>query len=381
MKTKRARGQWYELHEPSTIPSPCVLVSRTRVVANIEAAIDRAGGPDRLRPHVKTHKSAEVVKLHLERGIVAFKCATLAEAEMIAHTGGGDILVAYQLVGPGPGIVCSLAKQFSDTQFGCLVDNVGALDEIEKSCCEHGVTLTVYLDLDVGMHRTGIAPGAEADALYRRIAESPSVRPGGIHAYDGHVRDTDFTLRCKQAAVIRDIALAMRDRLVGESLPVAEVILGGTPSFPCHAAAYRSGVRLSPGTYVYHDWRNATEQPDLPFRAAAVVFARVISVTQPGRFAIDVGSKAIAADHDQPRGTILNLPAAVAGPQSEEHWVFTIPEEDTPTVGSSVYIWPRHICPTIEHYDAVALLDDCGGIAGHWSVTARGRSIDERRYG
>ena len=375
-------SDWYVLAEPESIVSPALLVYRERLTANIEAAIKRCGSAQRLRPHVKTHKSADVVALHIERGVTQFKCSTIREAEMIAGAGGDDILLAYQPAGPGMERVLSFRKQYPHIRFGCLVDNTATLNSLEILAEHRGAHILVYIDLDVGMHRTGIAPGTAADELYRRAASARWLEIGGIHAYDGHIKESDFALRGTAAAKSRNMALSMRARMLAEGLPVPEIVLGGTPTFPCHADAVleikemddelQKTVRLSPGTYPYADWGYSTGFPDLPFQAAALVLGRVISVPEPGRFTIDVGSKAIGADPPQPRGTLLNLPEASAGPQSEEHWVFTIKPELTPSIGTAVYVWPKHICPTVEHYDQAACIDARGRLTQWWPVTARG---------
>jgi 3-hydroxy-D-aspartate aldolase len=371
---------WYGLQEPESIASPALLVYRERLTANIDAAIERCGAPERFRPHVKTHKSAHVVGLHIERGVKQFKCATIREAEMIAEAGADDILLAYQPVGPGMERVFSFCRQYPHIRFSCLVDNAASLDSLEILAEHRGTALSVYIDLDVGMHRTGIAPGTAADELYRRAASARWLEIGGIHAYDGHIKESDFGRRGADAAESRNMALSMRARMLDVGLPVPELVLGGTPTFPCHADAVnemgeetRGTIRLSPGTYPYADWGYSTAFPDLPFQAAALVLGRVIGVPEPGRFTIDVGSKAIAADPPQPRGTILNLPAAAAGPQSEEHWVFTIEPGLTPSVGTAVYVWPKHICTTVAHYDKAACIGADGRLIEWWPVTARGR--------
>ena len=365
---------WYQLNDPRDVASPCVLVYRDRVIRNIESAILLAGGPDQLRPHVKTHKSADVVRLHLKRGVTRFKCATVAEATMLAQAGAQDILLAYQPVGPVVDHLCQLARKHSRVRFGCLLDNEATLGTLETLCEHTGVVLFAYVDLDVGMHRTGIQPGSAADALYSRIAQSRWIEAGGIHAYDGHILDGDREVRRESARESRDKALMMRARLTGLQLAVPEVVLGGTPAFGCHAEAVVGGITFSPGTYVYSDWGHGSGYPDLPFEAAAVVLGRVISVPTPGRFTIDVGSKAIAADPTPPRGMLLNYPNAIGGNQSEELWVFTVGEGDSPSVGMPVYVWPRHICPTIEHYDDVVVVED-GRVVDRWPVTARGRAL------
>ena len=296
---------------------------------------------------------------------------------MVAEAGGGNVLLASQPVGPAVDALCSLARQRPEVTFGCLVDNAASLTHIEAACAPHETALTLYVDLDVGMHRTGIAPGDAADKLYRSIHESGQLAAGGIHAYDGHIHDSAPAERRRSAARTRNLAQEMRQRLIDDGMQVPEIVLGGTPSFPCHAEAWEPGITLSPGTYVYFDWGYARRYADLPFEMAAVVFGRVISVPVPGRFTVDIGSKAIAADPEQPRGLLLNIPQAEAGPQSEEHWVFTVPNEVTPAVGDPVYAWPWHICPTIEHYDTVAVISDDGSIEDWWAVNARGRNTYE----
>lgn len=357
---------WYQLAEAERVPSPRVLVSPHTVVKNIDSAIRVAGSPDRLRPHIKTHKSADVIRLHLERGVSRFKCATIAETLLLAQTGCPDILLAYQPVGPALEQLHEACRKYTGARFSCLVDNLSTARAIDAAGERNGVVLGVYVDLDVGMGRTGVATGDPAIRLYEFLEESRWLEARGIHAYDGHIHDGDLDTRCQRAAESRAAAFTVSERV---SADVPEIVLGGTPSFPCHAEAWTPGVALSPGTYVYSDWGYATSYPDLPFRGGAVVFGRVISA-RADRFTIDIGSKAIAADPAQPRGTILNIPDAVAGPQSEEHWVFS--SGSPPAVGTPVYVWPTHICPTIEHHDEVLLVEE-HRVTGTWQVTARGR--------
>lgn len=371
---------WFVLREPDPLPTPSLLVYPDRVSANIDRAVALAGSPQRLRPHVKTHKSADVTRLHLERGITRFKCATIAEARMLAEAGAKEVLLAYQPVGPAMDQLILLARAHRGVRFGCLADDPATVDVLDVLAERHGATVSVFVDLDVGMHRTGVSSGPGADALYERIHEARWVDAGGIHAYDGHSTATNPDERERQAAEARGRALEMRAGLQDRGLPVSELIVSGTPPFPMHARAVHAmdaksadGISLSPGTYSYHDWGYAESFPDLPFEAAALVMGRVISVPWPGRFTIDVGSKAIAADSSKRRGSMLSHPEAHPARQSEEHWEWEIPAELTPLLGTVVYVWPRHICPSVEHYDRAAVVDSGGVHIGWWEVTARGR--------
>ena len=106
---------WYLVDDINEIDSPALLIYKDRVQHNIALAIQIVGDADRLRPHVKTHKSPEAVKLMLAAGITKFKCATIAEAEMLAMIDAPDVLLAYQPVGPKLGRFISLIKKYPST--------------------------------------------------------------------------------------------------------------------------------------------------------------------------------------------------------------------------------------------------------------------------
>jgi D-serine deaminase-like pyridoxal phosphate-dependent protein len=114
---------WYTVENVADIPSPALLVYPDRVERNIRRMIEIAGGVGRLRPHMKTNKLREVVRMHLDQGITRFKCATIAEAEMAAAAGAPDVLLAYQPVGPNVKRFVHLVETFSGTQFSAVVDD------------------------------------------------------------------------------------------------------------------------------------------------------------------------------------------------------------------------------------------------------------------
>ena len=93
-------SDWFHVANGAEIPTPALLVYPDRIQENIRRMIRVAGGVKTLRPHMKTHKMPEVIRMQLEQGITRFKCATIAEAEMTAAAGAEDVLLAYQPVGP-----------------------------------------------------------------------------------------------------------------------------------------------------------------------------------------------------------------------------------------------------------------------------------------
>ena len=134
-----------------------------------------AGDAGRLRPHVKTHKMAEVIRLCLAAGIDRFKASTIAEAEMTAEAGGRDVLLAYPVVGPTAERLAALVRKYPAVRFRAAVDSDRGIDDLEQAAAAAGVKIDALLDLNIGMNRTGVAPGPDAARLVRRIAGSAAL--------------------------------------------------------------------------------------------------------------------------------------------------------------------------------------------------------------
>jgi 3-hydroxy-D-aspartate aldolase len=379
---------WWTVLEVAGIPSPALIIYPDRAEENLRRMIAIAGDAARLRPHMKTHKLAPVVDAHVALGIRQFKCATIAEAEMVARAGAADVLLAYQPVGPNVRRLVDLALTFRDVHFSAIVDDESTALRVSEAAEEAGISLGLWLDLDIGMHRTGVAPGAEAERLYRRIVALPAVAPRGLHAYDGHLRDRDLAVRTAQVDAAFEPVATLRRDLLKDGLPVPAVVAGGTPTFAIHAQ--RQGVDLSPGTSVLWDGGYATQLPDLDFLSAALVLTRVVSKPGDHRVCVDLGHKAIASEgphprvmliqpdtvETSPRSTVLGAPileATFVG-HSEEHLVFESAAAPSLSVGDALYGIPWHVCPTVAlHSEAVVVrgqhVVDC------WRITARERRL------
>src|ERR1700730_4191685 len=186
---------WYIIENIDELDSPALVVYPERVKENIGLLKDMIDDPKRLRPHVKTNKSPEATRLLMAAGIHKFKCATIAEAEMLADSGAADVLLAYQPVGPKLLRFRALIRKYPDTRFSCLVDNSKAAAVMSESFSEYQLNVPVYLDLNTGMNRTGIAPGEEALRLYTDCLLLTGITPVGLHVYDGHIRDENMEVR------------------------------------------------------------------------------------------------------------------------------------------------------------------------------------------
>jgi D-serine deaminase-like pyridoxal phosphate-dependent protein len=368
----RTSDEWYRIANEDDVPSPALLVYPDRIAENLDRMIAAAGGARRLRPHVKTHKMPDVIRMEIDRGIGKFKVATIAEAEMTAAAGGGDVLLAYPVVGPAARRLAALAAAHPATTFRAITDSAEGIDALSAAAVAAGVVLDVLLDLDVGLGRTGIRPGPEAAALYRRIAAAPGLTAGGLHAYDGHLRDTDHARLVAAAEAAFAPVWAFRAGVEAEGLAVPRTVVSGTPTFAILAA--RDDVEVGAGTTVLWDAGQAEISPDLDFLAAAVLLARVVSKPGVGRLCLDLGHKAVASEMVHPRLKLLGLTATAFPIHSEEHLVVETPQADDLAVGDVVYAVPRHVCPTVALHDEAVVVRD-GRAVDRWPVPARRRRI------
>src|SRR6187551_1696122 len=185
---------WFEIKNIKELDSPALVVFPERVKHNIQLAIDMIGDVDRLRPHIKTNKSPDVARLMLQAGIDKFKCATIAEAEMLAQCNAPDVLLAYQSTGPKIARLLKLIQAYPFTHFSCLVDSADAAQEIAAEAMNYRLTVNVLLDVNVGMNRTGVLPQNVAE-LHGACRKLKGINVIGVHGYDGHINDADVTIR------------------------------------------------------------------------------------------------------------------------------------------------------------------------------------------
>ncbi len=365
-------NKWYEIENIEQIDSPALVVYPDRIKANIELAKKIINDIDRLRPHVKTNKMTEVCRMMLEAGFSKFKCATIAEAEMLALAGSPDILMAYQPVGPKINRLIHLIKAYPASHFSCLTDNQENALTINNLCREQDVVLDVYIDLNVGMNRTGIYL-TEAYHLAQTIQKLPNIRLVGLHGYDGHIHEPDVTLRQQDA----NITYTMMDSVCREIQPLfpypLRMVIGGTPPFAAHA--HLTNYECSPGTFVFWDFGYGDKYPDLPFEYAALVICRIISIIDNQHICVDLGHKSVAAESPFPRVRFLNVSETKPVSQSEEHLVLAVPDSSIYSIGQVFYGVPKHICPTIALYEKAFVIEN-GRMTDTWNVIARNRYIN-----
>lgn len=365
----------YAIGDVSSIVSPALIFYKAIIQKNIAAMIAMAGGATRLRPHVKTHKTREIARLELAAGITRHKCATIAEAEMLAQVGAPDVLIAYNMVGPNCDRLGHLIRKYPQTRFSVLADHPKSVRELSGALSRQAAQVHVVMDLDVGQHRTGIAPGPQAVELYKTIARLPGLIPDGLSAYDGHNHQENPAERESAVRSLLEPVLTLRATLENQSLPVPRIIAGGSPTFPIFSKLDIPGLECSPGTCVLHDHSYSRFTDLSEFKPAAILLSRVISRPTPTRVTLDLGYKAIASDPPAgKRCALLNVPDYVPILQNEEHFVVETPAADRFEPGAVVYGVPTHICPTCALHKQAYVVEN-GDVVGTWEIVARDRVL------
>ena len=364
---------WYEIDDLDELDSPALVVYPERVRDNIRALKSMVDDISRLRPHIKTNKSPQACSLMIEEGITKFKCATIAEAEMLGQCGAEDVLLAYQPTGPKLKRFISVIENFPGTKYSTLFDNPEAAIQISEAALSKNVVIELYLDLNIGMNRTGIIPGEAAFLLYKSCAGYKGVKVVGLHAYDGHVRNPDLSTRIADCEKAFDKIQSFASRVVAKGLHEPIIVAGGSPTFPIHAK--RKKVECSPGTFIYWDKGYADLCKDQPFKCAALLVARVISLPDATKVCLDLGHKSVAAENDlQRRVSFLNAEYLKVIGQSEEHLVVDAVNGHYFSVGEVFYGVPYHICPTVALYEKAITVED-HKVTGEWRNLARDRKI------
>ena len=326
-----------------------------------------------LRPHAKSHKSADIARAQIAAGAVGLCCAKLGEAEALAAEGIDGLHLTSPVVTP-PAIARLAALSRRLTSLSVVADHPAAVAAL-ASAAQGGLPLTVFVDIDPGIRRTGVATANDAVTLARLIADCPSLRYGGVQFYCGAQQHIQNFAERREAIAERTRYLSkyLAD-LAAAGLPPKVVTGGGTGS---HAIDAELGVltELQVGSYIFMDREYAECDLDgggaMPFETALLVDARVISANTIGLITIDAGLKAFATD--------AGPATIIAGAGDDARYRFMGDEHgavmgtDLPGLGARITLGTPHCDPTVNLYDAYHVING-EDLAAIWPVTARGRS-------
>jgi D-serine deaminase-like pyridoxal phosphate-dependent protein len=363
----------YRVAQPDELPTPAMLVFRERLLHNIRSVCDVAGGGRNLFTHVKTHKSDAVTRMQIGMGIDQFKCATLAELEMVLRAGARKAMLAYPLTQRSKiERLLELAGSYPERWVATIASSVLHLGMLGDVAAGRGQRLPVMLDLDDGMHRTGIRMDGDALELYRAIERHSFLVAAGFHLYDGHESHRDEDRRAAAAQRHIRALQAFRSLVESAGMPVPLIIAGGAYSFPYYART--DGMCGSPGSFIYWDARCRSDMPDMPFCNAALVLTQVVD-RHPAQdtFTTDLGYKNICSDQPiEARVRLLGHDSASLVMHNEEYGVFRA-VGDLPAIGDYLLAVPGHIGPTTVRYPGSYVLDSLGVVVDYFEHTARDR--------
>lgn len=356
------------------IDSPALIVFPAIVEKNINEMVRMVGNVNRLRPHIKTHKTSEGINMMQAAGINKFKCATIAEAELLGINKAHDVILAHQPVGPRIERLYQTVAKYPETKFSCITDDKEAAKSIAATFLSHGTSIGVYIDINIGMNRTGIIAGDNAIEFYEFIVQTEGLHFEGLHAYDGQHRQTDPTEKETACDLAFEPVVRLIKKLIEKGYQKPNVVAGGSPSFSIHAK--KNDRDCSPGTNIFWDYGYKIICPEQRFEPAVYILTRVISMPTPNKICVDLGHKSVAAENDISKRIFFPAhPNLRAVSQSEEHLVLEVPNDHTFKVGDMLTGIPYHICPTVALHDYLIEVRE-NEITGKWQVLARRRRIN-----
>jgi D-serine deaminase-like pyridoxal phosphate-dependent protein len=354
--------------------TPALLVDRAALAANIATMARLAASRGvALRPHAKAHKSARIARMLVEAGAVGACCATVREVEALADAGLPGILLTTPVASPAAIARLVHAREKVES-LAVVVDHRLEVDLL-ASMARPGCPVDVLVDVDMGLGRTGVATGAEAVELARRIAAASALRYRGIQAYYGHLQHV-AALADRHAKVVEQWQhLAKVLAALAAAGFAAEIVSGGGTGTHHLDLAEGPFTELQPGSYLFMDKQYGAVEiapGGSPFRTALAVAARVVSVVQADRVIVDAGSKALSTD----AGPALVASGAPADStyqfMGDEHGAVRVPPGNArPALGSLVTFVAPHCDPTVNLYDQFHIVED-GRLVDIWPIEARG---------
>ena len=358
------------------LDTPALVIDIDVLQRNIQAMADfgRAAGLV-LRPHAKTHRSAHVAALQLAAGAAGVCCARLGEAEALSAAGIGPILITSPVVGAGAMTRLAALRRASEG-LSLVADSPENLAELAQALAGH--LTTVFVDLDPGQHRTGVASAQAAVELAQAIRSRPHLRFGGLQFFSGpsqHVED--YAERLADVERRTAYLATVVDALRAAGSPPPAITGGGTGT---HEIDARLGTmtELQVGSYVFMDdqYMDCGLRPDSgpPFATSLFIDTRVVSANHPGLVTVDAGLKASTGSPNPPRIASGAPPGSRYEYRGDEHGAVLLPPgAPSPPLGHVITLSTPHCDPTVNLYDRYHVVrgDELIDI---WPVTARGRS-------
>lgn len=366
-------SKYQELDTPSLLIDMGVVrrnIERVQKIAN-EAGVG-------LRPHTKTHKLPKIAKMQLEAGACGIAVAKTDEALVMAEAGIDDIFIANQVVG------CTKLEKLRQLNrcatLSVGIDSVEAVEQIESVFSGEEKRLDVLIEIEVGEQRSGVVSEEDMRTLVRAILRSGQLRLKGVYSHDGHTYRAASIDECSELSLrAQERTLRFAEIAREEGAEIETVSVGSTP--PALLCGLLPGItELRIGTYVFMDagQSNAIGSYDM---CAATVLATVTSLPTDERIITDTGAKALTAQtrasgicRTEGLGLVKGSGGVCLSCVFDEHGIIYDRElRGKLKIGDKIEIIPNHICPVVNLYDEVCLVED-GKVLGTLAVAGRGKT-------
>lgn len=316
-----------------------------------------------LRVHFKSLKCGALARYLQSKGVTAFLCAKLNEAETLAEAGVRDIFIANQVVGRQK--LDRLGILAGRVDLAVCADDADNVADLGRAACEHNATIGVLVEVDIGMNRCGVEPGEPAIALAKTIAATPGLKFRGLQGYDGHLQMLpDATERRKKCLLGLAALMMTKKRLQDAGSDVPVVTGGGTGTWEWFGS-FPGVTEIQPGSFLLMDAAYNALRSE--FGCSLTILATVISKRNDW-YVLDAGSKAISKDFGTP--AIKGHPTEHVRRLAEEHTVVEC--SHPPKVGERREVLPAHCCATMNlHRKCVAVRQ--GVVEAEWPIEASGR--------
>jgi 3-hydroxy-D-aspartate aldolase len=357
------------------VKTPALILDLDVLDANIAVMAKRCRAIGiALRPHAKSHKSAEIARRLVAAGALGACCATIAEAEGLAAAGIPGLLITSPM--STEDMLARLGRLLlRQADIRVVADDPRNVDALAAIASRSGRTLPVFVELDVGTGRTGCVEIEDAVALARHIASHEYLEFAGIQVYWGHLQQVmPFDERKVQVSQKIGRLKTLVTALAEVSLKPAIITGGGTGT---HWLDAQHGVfsELQAGSYIFLD---SLYQPlpltsdGNPFSASLFVAAGVVTANRPDRVIVNAGYKALATDSGKPvpsRGVAQGASYRFMG---DEHGAVEFDASSpAPTLGSTIELLTSHCDPTVNLYSRYVVVKG-EDVVDEWPILARG---------
>ena len=355
----------------ANIETPALLLDLDAFERNLQRMVKALKGSGmRLRAHAKSHKCPDIALRQVAMGAVGICCQKVSEAAVFVDAGIKDVLVTNQIASLAK--AHRLAKLAHKARIGVLVDHVQQILWLQQAATDTGVSLDVYVEIDVGSGRCGVAPGDEAVALAMQVDRSKSLHLSGLQCYQGAAQHMRGSAQRKAAiAQASEWACQTRDAIVASGLVCERITGAGTGTF-WHERD--SGVfnEIQAGSYIFMDRDysdNLMAEGDWGFEHALFVLTTVMSQNKSGKAIVDAGLKASSVDSGMP--AVWKRPDVRFLKASDEHGVLELTPQAQLSLGDQLWLVPGHCDPTVNLYDELIGIRQ-GRVESIWPISARG---------